>query len=1714
MDKYHNKRKMGSLRFNLLLFILFALLQQSFAQKMKFTSDTAYINELRVFMGLVDQKEPDPVFTQFTSYWNDGQINTAQKQTILLISNNLLNKRARPNPHFRNFIKYILSVLNAKSISQEFGRWLNVIEVYSVSSDFNVIRLDKLMDDLILLNDSSTLYISRAVEWRHNADQYKLIFDGNATLQVYFEKTDLICLAKRDSSIISNTSGYFYPLSNNWVGKSGSLSWERAELSKDSVNAQLNNYRIDLKFSEFSADTVEFINKKYLNSSLTGHLEEKLLANARGEKASYPKFISYDKTVDIKQVVPNIDFSGGFSMEGNKFIGLGDTAKKAELFIYKDKELFARAYSDVFSFDIHNIIGNNTHVNLFIDQDTIWHPGLSFNYLINNQRIALNRSGGGHFRSKFYDSYHKLEIDVNEITFDLKDSLILFKSPPASTYRKAIFESSNFFSVAVYKDVALTDRVHPLEAIREIAPNVGQQFEAIELAYYLNKAEPFCINMLSRLSDMGFVNYNAETKIAYPEKKLFDYIKNNYGKQDYDAIRIISEPLKGQNAELNLKDKVLTVHGVQSFVLSNNRRVGAIPDNETIRIKKDLEIDFDGKLEAGLARLYGKGMTFNYDSFLVNLQQIDSLNLTYRSDTKNQDSTFEYTPLVSTIDSISGLLRIDNPENKSGLSTFPNYPILESHEKSYVFYDQKSEKDTVYGKNEFYVENYPFELDSLNTIQAKNISIKGNLKSGGVFPEFDEYLLVQPDNSLGFVHKLDSAGMPLYQGLAKYDNTVKLDNSGLKGDGKVKYLNTVIYAEMFNFFPDSMNTYASRIEMDKQKADSLELNYPEVNADSIYVFWEPKKDQMFLTTLDKPFSVFEEKASLNGSLELKSTKLAGKGQLTISDAELDSESYTFYDESFKADNADFRLNPIKGEKSPFLTYNVAADVDFNKKLGLFNSNGKNSYIDLPVNQYKCYMNFFSWHMGINQIDIGTTQKLRSDSIPDIALADSLYNSLDTDSASYLVSFADTVLSPNELASSSRFVSTHYDQDSLSFYASSSTYDIKYHIIKAKGVKFIPVADAFIFPSGILTILSDAKIKTLVNARILVDRKTSFHKFYDASVDIVGAKKYIASADYEYYDRQDSLQMIHFSEIGVNAEMQTIASGEIEENGRFNLSPEFSYFGKVLLKAPVKNLEFDGYTKINHLCEKRLPDFWLQFKSIIDPDSIVIPIEDQPIDNEFRKLQTALFLTNDSVGIYPGFLTTKRRFSDVPVLQTNGLLYYNTKTGYFEITDSAKLANPEKEGNYLSFHKKLCLVHGEGKMDLAANLGQVKANPVGFVRHNLDSYKTELIIMLGVDFFFNDAALNLMSANLNEAYSLPPVDPTSKEYQRSFKELCGVKQRDYLMKDFALLGGFSNVPPEMNSTLFFSDVKLKWNILQTAWQSEGKIGLGNLKNNQVNKMFDGYIESKKVKSGDILNIYLEIDPKNWYFFTYTRGTLKTISSNNDYNNAVTNLKDKYRKAPDSQDDTPYMFFPATERAKDNFIEEMKKQKLAALEMKDINLDFSYENQDNKDENKDKTETEMEEEEIEDGENVMENPIIEMEELETDDIQNLEQIKADNNTQEEINDSGNIDLENLEPIKTDDSEMETETNYDTIPQKGNSEEIKLDETNSKQENKTNVKKEELKIKDPKKMGENKSGIKKDDPAKKDLKKNDKKLKEETEEEEMEEIEYEEEEEEGEG
>jgi len=65
-----------------------------------------------------------------------------------------------------------------------------------------------------------------------------------------------------------------------------------------------------------------------------------------GDNVSYPRFTSYTTSIDIKNIVPDVDYRGGFSIVGNKIVGSGNKESDAQIFFYRNKKPMLTASSE------------------------------------------------------------------------------------------------------------------------------------------------------------------------------------------------------------------------------------------------------------------------------------------------------------------------------------------------------------------------------------------------------------------------------------------------------------------------------------------------------------------------------------------------------------------------------------------------------------------------------------------------------------------------------------------------------------------------------------------------------------------------------------------------------------------------------------------------------------------------------------------------------------------------------------------------------------------------------------------------------------------------------------------------------------------------------------------------------------------------------------------------------------------------------------------------------------------------------------------------------------------------------------------------------------------------------------------------------------------------------------------------------------------------
>ena len=1459
---------------------------------------TLFIEQFEEFVNRNLPEQEEDSLKIFIERWNTGYFTEDIKDRFMDVCNFMLQNKARRDPHCTKYFDIVMTFHRTEEAMKHYDNWEKGIYFIFENEKYPLRVISGYFKHTKSLIQENLIFSTYSTNWYTSSNDYEFVVDEN--LKIVFNKTNLTCKIKKDSIDIFETTGEFYPVTHQWIGEEGFVSWERAAYTADSVKAELRNYKINFSKSGYSADSVMFTNKYYFTDPILGRLSDQVIHVMSPANAIYPEFNSYQKRFQIEDIYPDINYDGGFSMKGSNLLGSGDQNNDAYLYIQKNDTNIIASVADTYMFKRGRIVSNNAQITIHLKNDSIFHPGISLNYNAGIKELSLTPSERIVSKGPYFNSYHQISMRFDRLLWRLDEDKIYLTKRRATAIGNATYTSSNFYNLIEFERLMMRDEFHPLLVLKNFASkrNSGT-FSGEELARFLRYDNYQIKQMLMFLSIDGFIFYDTDKDEAIIKQKLYDFIDARFGKIDYDVIKFYSETSDLiHNGVLDLKTFDLEINGVPKIFLSDSQNVAIYPKHQKIIMKKNRDFHFAGVINAGLFTFFGQNFDFSYDTFKINLHNIDSLRIRVQTKERDMYNNPVLAHIQNTVEVITGELLIDNPQNKSGFQRFPQYPIFNSNESSFVYYDASNIFNGVYKRDSFYFELEPFSIDSLDNFKVQGLRFDGRFISSNIFPPFDDALYMRPDYSLGFRRNTPPEGFPLYEGKGKYFDTIDLSNKGLKGSGTLEYLSTSAQTDSIIFFPDSTMILATDFSLEKRASG---IEFPEVKSTQVNITWYPYKDIMMAQQTDEPFNMFGNNSLLTGSLTIKPTGLSGKGTMNLEKAELKSKLFNFQSYSFSSDTTSFSLKSLDKTDFNFLTENLNGKVDFSSQSGSFNSNESFTIARFPKNLYLSYLDKFDWSITKDEIAIESSPQIDTTTSDDIK---------------ELARLKDDNL-PGAL-----YMSIHRSQDSLRFASTKAIYSLKDSSIKATEVEYIRVADALILPDeNDVTVGNMAKIKTLTNSEIIANSKNRYHRIYNSRINIKGRYKYLATGDYDYIDENKEIQNIHFTDISVDTSRQTIARSKISMDDEFTLSPVYHYQGDVILYAKNKHLTFNGGVKLDHECPKKLTNF-VYFESEINPDSIYIPISSTTRSVNGIGLHAATFITKDSSHIYSRFLDRRRDPNDVALINATGYLYYDKNSNKYIITSREKYLKPDTPGNLVNLQKDFCLQHGEGKVDLGIDLGQIKLSPAGSVNHLLNENEVKTELVLALDFFFSEAALDTIVTELQDARSLSAMSITSAFFEKNMNELVGNTNYREFNNQIMLYANEAKLPKSTKHTMLLGNIKLKWFTENGSYMNYGKIGIATINNKPVNKYVDGYIQIFKRRSGDIMKLYFELPNRNYYYFSYTRGVMQTLSNNEDYVNAIQSIKKKARKQKTSRGQTPYRYIIATEQNKVQFVRNIR------------------------------------------------------------------------------------------------------------------------------------------------------------------------------------------------
>lgn len=1476
----------------LFLFIVFPVIVYSQGRSAFSGDPEKYRAELVSFMG--PNLKPDQLsnLNSFLAKWDSTTYSPENKSRIIDVSSQMSARSMRPVPHFSDFLTTLI-IFSEKNKDETFFRnWITGLSEIAFMPRFTNDNLHRYFKNTGSMLKENILFETGSVRWKVKNSPIRFLHDTVYSASV--TNATLTCYSQKDSTEIYNVTGEYYPDIQQFIGSKGIVTWEKAGFSRNDVFVDLGKFTIDITRNNFKLDSVKISHSTYFREPVLGSLTDRATSFSSPEKANFPQFATYAKEFKISNMYKGVNYEGGLSFEGATVKGTGERFTPAKITLYRNDTLYLKISAREYIFSKTGLNSQETSMTLYLDKDSIYHSNLGFSYFASNRQVNLFRTNNPISKSPYFDSFHNLDMYFEYLTWNMDESKIVLSRARGAALGEAMFESVSFFNTDDFFRLMGLDQYHPLNRLLKFADwYYSETFPVPEFAKWLNKPDESVTGMCIDLANKGFLFYDRANNEVTIKQKTKDYL-NSYGKRiDYDVMRIVSStkaPL--DNAVLDLRNYNLTVNGVNGVLLSDSQKVAMFPYNRQLVIEKNRSIHFDGVVEAGLFTVYGKNFSFNYDTFKIRLQKIDSIRISVETEQKDMYGN----PVIEEINNLIELgtaeLFIDHPANKSGLRSYKEYPIINAISYSYIFYDKIAGLEGVYPQKDFYFKVDPFTYENIDHYTYEDLKLSGEFIGGNILKPMKQFLTIQDSNSLGFNMIIPDEGIGVYGDKGKLYNEISMSNRGLIGSGTMKRLSSTAVAEEYHFFPDSMISQVKTFNIVKD-ADGL---FPVLNSENVSVKWLTKPDEWIATNaVGKKFEMFDNGTTLDGSVTLTPSKLLAKGAIEMTDSRITSNLFNFRSNSIRADTSDYNLKSKSTSGYSFIAENANTDINFDLQTAKFRLNTDSSMVKFPELQYICTMTDFTYSMQSRILSMEQKGKSNTTLMTSEQLIRQPFSNLDKPT----------------------FFATNNLEDTVSFSSWKGNYNLDKELIEAENINYIRIADALIQPdSGKITISRRAKIETLQNALVAVNNRYILHS---GSIDIESTKRYTGSAIYDYTDENKEIQQIKFPELSVDT-LTTTAKGIIPPSQKFMLSPAFSYSGDVLLSARSQLLTFTGSAGIVHNCSN-LISYSLKFKSTIDPLKILIPVNDKPRDMNDNLVFSGSYINADSIHIYPAFLSAQKSWTDVPLVNATGFLYYEKEKGRYLITSLAKLSDPGINGNLISFDKNNCVMAGEGNLSFGTKYDLFQMSGAGNFTHRMDSGTVNLESILAMDFHFSPEGLKMMADELRMMPTLTPVNLNSDLYTKGMKDLMGTAAATQLKEDIDLFGATRNLPKEFTYELLLNDVKFYWNESTASFRSKGKIGIGFIGTQPINTYVDGYVEIQRRRSGDMLDVYLKADDATWYYFSYFRGVLMTQSGNSAYNSLITNIKINDRKHPESSIRVPYTYMISAEGRLQSFLRRM-------------------------------------------------------------------------------------------------------------------------------------------------------------------------------------------------
>ena len=1370
-----------------------------------------------------------------------GSMDAAMQERVVGICNNMVKAKVRQFPDVCNFLS-TLSAFHQGQAGENFNQWIGCIEYIQKRTkkvkeftDFVEFSAEFLADRTLTKSRSCTWQTQAATPFKLQLKDKDIVISIDKPFELYYS-------SDKDYGTIYGTTGRFYYFDKKWVGKGGRLNWDRTGIPNTACWAVLNRYEAVTKFPKFVADSVMFTNTNYFSTPIMGKVEEALSAKMEPERYTYPKFRSYQKDFQLKNIVPGVDYSGSFMMNGGKFI-TSDTKNPATLIFYRNNKKFLTVQSVRFTITPSKLSSEGSSVTLYLDGDSIYNNGVTMRYTTSSKQVTLINNSKRDYYSPYSNTYHKLDMYCEAIVWKMDEDKLDFSMLGQSGDQTfSTFESTNYYSDAKFREIQGIDEINPAVRMYKYMKMRGMTYDFFidEFAQAIHMDIMQAKAMVHNLAHSGLVSFNESEGKVYVKEKLIDYNKAHAKSNtfDYDAISFESSST-GNNAVIDLSTNALKMDGVQQFTLSDSQHVVIYPRNGEIMVGKNRDIEFSGRINAGRFVAYVTNAKFLYKDFRVDLPQVDSMYFYVTMFDHPDEEHLVRTPLFNLV----GNIQIDKPDNHCGLKKNKDYPIFTSEKDCYVYYDRNDIYNGTYKRDKFYFKIFPFTVKDMVDFSTDSLEFNGVLTSAGIFPDITQPLKVQRDYSLGFIMETPKGGYPAYGGKGTYSNTIDLSYRGFRGRGQVDYLAATIRSKNIVFMPDSMLSTSDTFFVKETGT------FPDMQNGRCRQFWFPYEDSMRVAQMDNgtPFTMYRKAARFDGYTTLRPAGATANGTFTINDGTIESQRFTLASRTMDANVSTFTVRSDVYNNIAYVAYNMKSHVDYDKRIGDFTSPSLQR-VEFPLLRYVAYIDKYSWSMDKKYLDLLDSHSESSQGMESLALTDRLSRGVQP---------------------GARFVSTDPDRDSLEFRAVRTTYLYNTVQLTAKQVFVINTADAAVAPGGdTLHIREGGAIDLMKKSQILASRENKYHLVYDADVVVEGAHKYSGKGTIDYVDESDKKQKIYLTDIKANSAGTTVGEGFISDSANFTLNEAFGFAGKVRMLGDKEFLYFDGGVRLLHTCSPADKLGLLAYSDYTNPKRVSVSVPEVPTDWKGNRITASILYDKTTLLTpHPAFLTNERA-ADNELMGAYGHLVYNKNRHTYTIASDRKIDDMDNVvDRYLSLDAQNCRITGEGPIDFNMKRNFTALPCYGITEVSAkQSEDISLRTIFGFSFPLDDKVITTMQQLISEDLRLSPSSADNDVVRRAMVYYMGEEAGEANYSNYVSTGYYEKIPKELESTLLFEGINWEYSSV-LGYHFNGVAGLAAIGKKQLHLNVRVKAQFYKRGTGTYLTLYIQAAPDHWYYFNY-------------------------------------------------------------------------------------------------------------------------------------------------------------------------------------------------------------------------------------------------------